>query len=356
MIDDDSPYSIIKILGSLTSDGIFIFDLKENDLEYVNHAMVRIFDISHESFRHQPDFFVNHVIPEDIEHLLEEFEHLKQYSAVENVEFRLKSHDQKIKTISCNGYVVDGRAIGFVRDLTAARENEEYIVNFGAKKDALLDMVSHNLSGPLRLTQNILDSMTSVVHKQDTNKIHEHLALVRESTDQCIEIVNDFLEDEHLTSEYISVKRTRFDVLAKINNLLERMRPFYPLKQFVLSTDVLTLYAENDEVKFMQVMQNLLSNATKFTPSNGRVEIVVEQMAKSFSIHVKDNGIGIPDTLKALIFQKYTPAGREGLRGERSIGMGLYIVQKLVSIMNGRLTFESVEGNGSVFTVQFLLD
>jgi two-component system sensor histidine kinase VicK len=79
-------------------------------------------------------------------------------------------------------------------------------------------------------------------------------------------------------------------------------------------------------------------------------------MARSFSVACEDNGIGIPERLKPVLFEKYTPASRRGLRGEPSIGMGLYIVRKLVSILNGKITFESSEGKGSTFVIQFLLE
>jgi two-component system, OmpR family, sensor histidine kinase VicK len=352
-VQDETRYEILKLIGSLSGDGIFVYNLNEKRLEYVNQSMVRIFDISHSSFHLQPDFFVNHIVAGDVDHLLSEYEKLKEHSTVENVEFRLKSHDQNIKTISCSAYAIDGRAYCFVRDITQQRENENYIVNYGAKKDALLDIVSHNLSGPLNLSQNILASLSRMITDENHLAIRKHIELVKDTTSQCIDIVNDFLEEEHLVSEFISVKRSRFDVIEKIDNILDRMRMSYSQKQFVLSSDVKNLYTDNDEVKFMQVMQNLLSNAVKFTRSDGKIEIVVSQMANSFSVSVKDDGIGIPENFKPLLFEKYTPAGRPGLKGERSLGMGLYIVKKLVTIMGGRLTFESSQNAGSVFMILF---
>lgn len=355
-MSENPAHAIIKLIGSLSSDGIFIYDMKEGKLEYVNHSMVRIFDISHESFRYQPDFFVNHVIPEDVNHLLEEYERLKSNSFVENVEFHLRSHEQKTRTVTCSGFLIDEYAICFVRDITAQRENEQYIVDFGAKKDALLDMVSHNLSGPLIITQHMIDSLSEALKDARDKEISKHLHFIRESTTLCIDIVSDFLKEEHLTSEYISVKRTRFDILKKVDGIVERMRTADPEKKILVASDVKTLYTNSDEVKFMQIFHNLLSNAVKFTPAKGTIEVIIQKMAKSFSLSVADNGIGIPDHLKPRIFDKFTSAGRPGLNGERSIAMGLYIVQKLVSILNGKITFESQEGAGSRFTLLFPLE
>ena len=353
---ENPNYSIIRLIGSLTSEGVFIYNVKESALEYVNHSMVRIFDISHDAFRYQPDFFVNHVIPEDINHLLEEFEKLKSNSFVENVEFHLRSHDKQMKTVNCSAFLIDDHAIGFVRDITSQRENERYIVNYGAKKNALLDMVSHNLSGPLTITQNMIDSLSKALKNARDEEINKHLHLIRESTTLCIDIVNDLLKEEHLTSEHISVKRTRFDILEKIDNILEQMRTADPEKKILLTSDVKTLYANSDEVKFMQIVQNILSNAVKFTPAEGTIEVVVQKMEKSFTVSVSDSGIGIPEDLKSKIFDKYTSAGRPGLNGERSTAMGLYIVGKLVAILNGKITVESEEGVGTRFTILFPIE
>ena len=94
-------------------------------------------------------------------------------------------------------------------------------------------------------------------------------------------------------------------------------------------------------------------NAVKFTEDNGKIIIELTEGPASYSISIKDNGIGIPEYLHRHLFEKNTPASRTGLRGEKSIGMGLYIVRKLIALMNGTIAFESIENEGSTFTVEF---
>lgn len=79
---------------------------------------------------------------------------------------------------------------------------------------------------------------------------------------------------------------------------------------------------------------------------------VADQLS-SLNISVSDNEIGIPEYLHPHLFKKNTPAGRPGLRGEKSIRMGLYIVKKLVNLMNGSISFDSEENKGSTFMVEF---
>ncbi len=355
IVDNNTEYSVLKLVGSLTSDGIFVYNMHTDELEYVNHSMVRIFDISHDSFRTQREFFINHVIKEDVDYLLAEFDRLKAGSAVENVEFHLRLHDGTIRIFCCNAFLVDGRIIGFVRDITRQRENEQYVVNYGAKKDSLLDTIAQKLAEPLRCSNEMLEKMSDPPGSLDSD-VKDQVQCIRNTTTHCIEVVNEFLRDEHFTSENISIKRTRFDALEKIDYIVDGLRLSNPEKQVVVASDVARLYVNTDETKFMQIIQNLISNAVKFTKINGRIQIQASQMAKSFSITVTDDGIGIPDDLKPVIYEKYTPASRRGLRGERSNGMGLYIVNRLVSMLGGKISFESKEGEGSRFTIQFLLD
>jgi two-component system, OmpR family, sensor histidine kinase VicK len=347
----DAPsYAILKTIGELSRDGVFVYCSSSKVLEYVNPTMLKVFDISHDTFRHQTEFFVSHVSPDDLGHVTQQFQVLKKQSCVENVEFRIRSHDGYTRTIMCSAYVVGELIVGFVRDITSNREYENYVTSYSAKKDALLDIVAHNLSGPLTITQEILSTLDTSSGNPPKN-IDKAITIVRESTNHCIEIVNDFLEEEHLVSEHITVKKTRFDVVQKINNILERTRRTQSDKHFLFDVKPSRLIVYNDEVKFMQVVHNLISNAIKFTGESGKIIIKLEAASSHFSVAVQDNGIGIPESIRPVLFQKYTPAGRTGLGGERSVGMGLYIVRQLVQLMGGSVAFTSTEGKGSEFVV-----
>jgi two-component system, OmpR family, sensor histidine kinase VicK len=349
---DPNLLSFVKSIGHLSSDGIFVYALPDQQLVYVNNAMASIFDISHESFKHQHIFFLNHVIDEDLTYLREAFAKLRKESVIEDIEFRVKSHDGTTRHIVANCYVIDtDTVVGFMKDITRIREHENYIIDYGAKKDTLLDMISYNLSGPLNLLHELTESLEKAFFKKQTNEIQEHLRFLKENTGHCLSIVNDFLEEEHLVSEHIFVKTTRFDVMTKINIMIERLRKSYPDKNFLVTTEAEAVYINSDEVKFFQIFHNVVSNAVKFTGKHGRIEIVVEESKSEIEIKVIDNGIGIPDRYKDVVFNKYTPASRPGLKGESSLAMGLYIVKRLLGLINGKIWFESKENVGSTFYI-----
>lgn len=349
----DTLISVVTAIGQLTNEGIMLFDVETSRLEYCNDSLAKLFDISHSTFRTQPAFFINHIVPDDIDYLGSEREKLLRERRVEEVEFRVRQHDGKLVNVTGSCYLLENGKyiIGLFRDITGMREHENYIINYGAKKNTLLDMVTHNLTGPLTISQKMLDSLETMVKKADVNELNVHIQLIKENTRHCIDVVNEFLEEEHMVSEQIHPKKNRFDVLGKIRAILERFRKGYPDYDFLLLKNIETLYINSDDVKFLQVMNNLISNAIKWSPTESVIEIRVADAPDHVMVSVRDHGVGIPDEMKRHIFQRSTPASRIGLRGEASLGMGLYIVSKLVSLMNGSISFESNEGHGTTFTL-----
>jgi two-component system, OmpR family, sensor histidine kinase VicK len=348
----------LQPLGNLSSDGYVLYSKKSKKVEYVNQALIDLFDISHPSFVHQAEFFLNHIVENDLELLRQQFELLLKENKVENVEFSTKSHDGTLRVISGSGYVIENGKyiIGIFRDITRTREHENYIIDYGAKKNTLLDMVTHNLSGPLSIAKNLVESLENVVSANDLKNVHAHVHLIKENTSHCIEIVNDFLEEEHLVSPTIAVKKNRFEVISKVNTIIERIRKSYPDFKFKVTSNVESLSASLDDVKFLQAANNLISNAIKWSQTNNEIDISIIDRGDKFTFSVADKGVGIPHHLQRFIFDKNSRASRLGLRGEKSIGMGLYIVKKLVRLMDGDISFESTEGKGSTFTMIFPKD
>jgi two-component system sensor histidine kinase VicK len=112
------------------------------------------------------------------------------------------------------------------------------------------------------------------------------------------------------------------------------------------------VHAELDPVKLRQVLDQLLSNAVKFTPQGGRVAVALAQQPGHVLLSVADEGVGIPERLHPVLFDRFTKARRPGLRGEKSTGLGMFITRALVERHGGRIWFESREGAGTTFYVQ----
>jgi two-component system sensor histidine kinase VicK len=340
----------IKDMGKLSADGILVYDMAHTRVKYCNERLFSILGISSNELKAGGIPALRKTINEHDKFLIDQFESLKQKHRVSGVEMRVGIKDDSY--IACDAYYMQAPelVIAFIKDISRSKEYFNYIVEFGARKDTILDMVSHNLSGPLNLTNNLLDRVDQLSRHVPKN-IGEYSRLIRENTQQCIEIIHSFLKQEHFTSEQMPVEPNRFDVIAKINIVVEYYRQFAEKKEIKIVTESKELFVTGDDVKFFQVINNLLSNAIKFTEEKGKIMVLVEEFEKGFKVSIKDNGIGIPEYFHPHLFHKNTPAGRPGLRGEKSIGMGLYIVQKLVTLMNGHISFETAENSGSTFHV-----
>lgn len=349
-------YTIPQI-GELSKEGVFIFDWKNESFVYLNTPFAEIFGLDPQELMAKPRLIIPFFYAEDNDYLLHCYQQLMKEHHIE-VEFRLQLPSLSVRHLCLNAYRSKdtGMVTGFLKDITKNKQHEDYIVNYGAKKDTMLDMMSHNLSGPLHLSKNILRWMQETYNGPDAAEIKGQLRYILDNTQQCLDIINDFLKEEHLESERIYVKKTRFDILDRIVVTVDKLIATNKDKRFRLITDLHTLNITTDSVKFFQIIHNLVSNAIKFTPEHGEIDIIVEETTDTFRIHVKDNGIGVPADLQPRLFDKRTSAGREGLKKEFSTGLGLSIVKTLVELLDGKIWFTSEENKGTTFSIEFPKD
>ncbi|RZK35204.1 MAG: ATP-binding protein, partial [Hymenobacter sp.] len=101
-----------------------------------------------------------------------------------------------------------------------------------------------------------------------------------------------------------------------------------------------------------QAVNNLISNAIKFTRDGSSITLSLEERPEKVMIIVSDNGIGIPERFHAALFDKFSPAGRTGLNGEPSVGLGMSIIKTIVEWHEGRIWFESEETKGTTFYIE----
>ncbi|HYG19229.1 MAG TPA: PAS domain-containing sensor histidine kinase [Ohtaekwangia sp.] len=345
-------FTVLKDIGKLSSDGILIYDLKSDAVAYCNKTLAVILGMSRKKILESSYDVLRSRLKDDDEFLQNTLGALKARCKITNVELRVKAKKEKYIAVDAYWLKKAGVIVSLIKDVTNAKEHTNYLSEFGARKDTILDMVAHNLSGPLNMTTNLLNIVDQQTHGMHFKRIENHTRLIRENTQQCIEVINSFLREEHLASKDTFVETNRYDAIAKIRIIIEHFKEFTHDKALKLVSEANDLFVSGDDVKFFQIVHNLISNAVKFTPSKGTITVTVTERESAFSVSVNDTGIGIPEHLQPYIFKKSTPAARDGLRGEKSIGMGLYVVKKLVELMKGRLLFQSTENKGSTFTFE----
>jgi two-component system sensor histidine kinase VicK len=303
------------------------------------------------------------VHPDDRTCLAERLRHAATSHMAEQVQVRLARPDGGTRWLALTATGLraeeaDGGALltGYVQDVTPSQAQAEHTQRYLAKKDLMLEVISHDLASPLAMAQQMTDYLAEKVEPLQDPHLNSLLDTLRASCEDGVTLIRDFVSQEFLESTHVDLQLTRLDLAERLRRLLEtyEKRP-QSGHYFRFEATHLAVYAEVDENKFLQVVNNLLGNAMKFTPDGGTVTVRVSQHPAHVLVTVSDTGIGIPAALQEGLFERFTPARRPGLRGEKTNGLGMSIVKTIVELHRGSIWFESQENVGSSFYIRLPL-
>ncbi|HWV70265.1 MAG TPA: HAMP domain-containing sensor histidine kinase, partial [Pseudosphingobacterium sp.] len=221
------------------------------------------------------------------------------------------------------------------------------------KKNSILNIVSHDLVGPLSFIRNIATILSRELKALNNFKFDKFISIIYKTSEECIDLIRDFLNVEFLESSEVRLLKKRVDLAERICNIIAQYQEMQGelKKQFHFKSNKKSIYVEIDDEKFMQVINNLISNALKFTHDNGVINILMNETQTEVQITVTDNGIGIPERYQNVLFDKFSKARRRGLKDEHSTGLGMYIIKTIIDWHQGTISFESKEGQGSSFYI-----
>ncbi len=243
---------------------------------------------------------------------------------------------------------------GTLRDISEQKAYQANADRFNARKNAALEILSHDLSGSFAQVQQIADYLHREVKAPADSRIPQLLRVLKTTSQNSMNMIRGLVAVEFLASANTDLKRDRVEVGAVLGESLDQLQQGEELlgHRFTYSLPAEPVYAYLDVNKFCQVLINLVSNAFKFTPDEGQVSVTVEAGPGCVRFHVRDTGIGIPAALLPILFERFTPARRPGLRGEPTNGLGLLLCKTIVEWHQGTITVVSTEGVGTTFTVE----
>jgi signal transduction histidine kinase len=220
-------------------------------------------------------------------------------------------------------------------------------------KDEFLAIVSHDLRSPLAgvmLAAELMAEQSSGLSLEERNSLLIHIVAV---VKQQRALVDDLLELARNESGHPRLDLAEVFVSELAQKSIGILALSAATKQIAvdLSVEPAEQPVEGDSVKLLQVFNNLLTNAIKFTPSGGRITVAVEPEEDGVCVRVKDTGIGISADLLPGLFEKFKPHHRFGTAGEKGTGLGLAIVRQLTELHGGTIEVQSKPENGSIFSV-----
>jgi signal transduction histidine kinase len=222
------------------------------------------------------------------------------------------------------------------------------------QKDKMISVIAHDLNNPITAI-NITTSLMEICTKNNEFKsLGEYTAIIKQACAQAMNTMADVLRQARTReTEAITVTAT-VDLVTFLGSLYRQyqVRAHEKGVNLVYNEAQAPVFVSVNTSGLTRVIDNLFSNALKFTPPNGRIVISAQAKQSNAIIMVQDTGIGIPDEIKGAVFQRFTSAGRQGTDHEASTGLGLSIARDIVEKHNGRIWFESTKGQGTTFHVE----
>ncbi len=218
-----------------------------------------------------------------------------------------------------------------------------------AFKNEILGMVAHDLRNPIGAVETIAMMMEMEDVDKDT---HENLEMIKASCAKARGIISDLLQAAN--NENINIIDTQ---RTELNHFLKRIISDWKVQKNAKNNLILIgskkqLFAEINAEKFQRVIDNLITNALKFSKENGKIDIYLSEKDNQAVIEVRDYGVGIPADILPFIFERFSKARRPGVRGEQSTGLGLSIAKQIIENHKGTIEVTSEDRKGSTFTIR----
>jgi len=347
-------------IEELSNKVFFLYKVDTREFELLSQGVEVIWEQSRETLRQEPARLLQAIEPEDLPKLKELFSGLRQGSKVQLV-LTLKFSAELIKKVKVEAYPLHGAGkevtaiAGIAEEVTGMLQYEDYLEKYAHRKNTALELIVHDLRVPLAHMKGAAQLIERELTDETMAELQTYTAIIHKAYDQCINLITDVLSDEHLKSPTIFVRKKSVEVVDMVRQLVNDYSSHegVEVRFEVLANE--RVVASLDDSKFMQILNNLCSNSLKFTPPDGKVTIKVKRDGRQLLITHSDTGIGIPEELQPHVFTRYSRAGRPGLNGEPTKGIGLAIVRDLVELQGGKIWFESREGQGTTFFLSFPL-
>jgi signal transduction histidine kinase len=214
-------------------------------------------------------------------------------------------------------------------------------------------MLGHELRNPVMAFRAGLQLLERQKDPEKSAQIHARMEVQAHHLSRLIE---DLLDVARIDQGKISLQRERVTVQSIIDSAVDTSRPKIDAGRHDLTVDVpgSPIWLDGDFTRLSQVVSNLLTNAAKYTPSEGRIEVSANRVEDRVRIDVADNGVGVPQDMQVRVFDLFTQSKGPDDRSREGLGIGLALVRQLVEMHEGAVELESAgAGAGSRFTVWF---
>jgi len=352
-----------RTIAERTLMGILI--TQDNQVKYVNDALLNMFEYSQKEIADwEMDDLTKLIHSEDLSSLREYREHLrsgdksfKPYNSyrVFTKSGKMKWIDQFSKEILYRGRSAE---LVTIMDITEKKEVEHELIKLNNMKSELLRRTSHELRTPLVSIKGFSDLLLELHRDKLDDYVIKTINLIRGGCSRLESLVNDILKTAELESGTVQLEKYKGDFSHLIKICVGELKGLLELRNHTINLNIPdNLICTFEKEQIYNVITNILSNAIKYTPSNGKIEVKSEINSGFIIISIKDNGIGFTEEEKTQIFKQFGKIERYGQGYDvisEGSGLGLYISKKIVELHGGEIWVES-EGRDKGSTFYFSL-
>jgi PAS domain S-box-containing protein len=242
-----------------------------------------------------------------------------------------------------------GQVIGIVgisRDITARQEIDRL-------KSEFIATVSHELRTPLTSIRGSLGLLAGGVAGEISSSARTMVDIAYKNSERLVRLVNDILDMERIEGGTLAFQNTPLDLTALVKQTIDANSGYAQQLNvtFALTATVPGAQVHGDADRLTQVFTNLFSNAAKFSPTGGTVDIAITRQNRMLRISVADSGPGVPEAFRARIFGKFAQADGSTTRQKGGAGLGLSIAKAIVERHGGQIDYISATDLGTTFFV-----
>jgi PAS domain S-box-containing protein len=352
---------------------VYIEDLGASSGFYFSPQIERLTGYSPDEWASEPDFFSQVLHPEDRDRVLGAFARAHETHEPLQIEYRVVAKDGRVIWIQDDAAVArddhDGQPLyfqGFMVDITERRATAEQrdqllereraqnerLRSLDRMKDEFVALVSHELRTPLTSIRGYLELVLDDV-EQLSGEHRGYLEIVDRNAERLVHLVSDLLLLAQADAGRLSFDWTDVELVPLVAQCVQAAQPAAEQAgvNVVFNSEPVEPVI-GDPARIAQLLDNLISNAIKFTPAGGHVDVLVDASADSAVIEVRDTGFGIPAAEQEQLFQRFFRTRSANDMAIAGTGLGLSIAKAIVDAHAGSISVESAEQRGTTFRVE----
>jgi len=227
--------------------------------------------------------------------------------------------------------------------------------NFASLKDDFTNMIVHELRAPLISIKDSSELIMSSKYNLVETEKKQFLEIINKQSRLLLDQIQSILDSAKLEAGLFTIDRTKEDIGKLIKEQIGLFLPQATKKNIAITSHIPTNLPKIllDPMRMGQVMNNLLSNGLKFTPSGGRIDVLLEYAlsplkSRNITVRVKDTGIGIPKEDQKNLFGKFSQVNSSQQLAKQGAGLGLYVIKGIIEAHGGTVSLESTPAKGTI--------